>query len=385
MARQRLYIVHGMGNDAVGLVCAVTKPVADIGGNIVDLRQDVLHGLFTVFMVVDLSPTDVRIEEFSKTIDRIGEDTGLTLSVDKYLPVPREADKHNILLILVGKDKPGIISSISETLGKYKMNIEFAQTIGRADVFVMELLTDVRHATIPLENVKSTVQKAMGAKGIQTILQTENVFNKRKRLIVFSIAGSFMKPSLVHGILEQTGISAREVAAAYPSADATEVLRVSAGLLDGFPLEVLQSIIASITVNSQTEELIQTLKTMGYKVAVLTNALSQFSDALKSKLGIDYVYGVAFGVDDDAQSLCATSLRSLPVSDETQVQQIRAREEIDPEDVSVLGDENNELIPGIRVEFDLERLLGYYNNHVISKEAMIGLMGAFGIVARMSE
>jgi hypothetical protein len=44
MARQRLYVVWGTGPDAVGLVGRITNPVAAAGGNIVDFRQDVLHG-----------------------------------------------------------------------------------------------------------------------------------------------------------------------------------------------------------------------------------------------------------------------------------------------------------------------------------------------------
>ncbi|MEJ2053763.1 MAG: ACT domain-containing protein, partial [Calditrichaceae bacterium] len=64
MSRQRLYIVHGMGNDAVGLVGGITEPIASAGGNIVDLRQDVLHGLFTIYLVVDLTDCEIRIDAF---------------------------------------------------------------------------------------------------------------------------------------------------------------------------------------------------------------------------------------------------------------------------------------------------------------------------------
>jgi len=102
MANQRLYIVHGMGTDAVGLVGSITTPIAQAGGNIVDLRQDVLHGLFTLFMVVDLTQCSLRIDEFRKIVRDLGEDTGLTLSVDKYFPIPRNPDQKNMLLIIMG-------------------------------------------------------------------------------------------------------------------------------------------------------------------------------------------------------------------------------------------------------------------------------------------
>ncbi|MHB8866704.1 MAG: ACT domain-containing protein, partial [Pirellulaceae bacterium] len=169
MTRQRLYVVYGLGSDAVGLVGSITAPISQVGGNIVDLRQDVLHGLFTIFLVVDLSDTEMRIEDLTEMVRKIGEDTGLELSVDNYNPTPRDPDKKNVLLILVGNDRPGIISSISEILGKYKANIEFAQSIGREGVFLTELLTDISHSLIPLENLQATVRKAMADVGIQTV------------------------------------------------------------------------------------------------------------------------------------------------------------------------------------------------------------------------
>ena len=86
MNNQQLYIVHGMGSDAVGLVGGITAPIAAAGGNIIDLRQDVLHGLFTIYMVVDLS--DGQLEPFAlqTILAEISEDTGLSMTIDQYTP-----------------------------------------------------------------------------------------------------------------------------------------------------------------------------------------------------------------------------------------------------------------------------------------------------------
>ena len=103
MSRQRLYIVHGMGSDAVGLVGAITSAIANAGGNIIDLRQDVLHGLFTIFFVVDLAESKLHIDEFGALIKNIGEETGLSLSVDKYVRSLSVADRMLLSRELVGR------------------------------------------------------------------------------------------------------------------------------------------------------------------------------------------------------------------------------------------------------------------------------------------
>ena len=169
MAQQRLYIVHGRGNDAVGLVGNITTPIVKAGGNIVDLRQDVLHGLFTIYMVVDLTGTELRLDELSAMVKDIGEDTGLALSADKFLPVARSSEPKNILVILMGPDRPGIIASVSETLGKYRANIEVAQTISREGMFLMELLADVSGSRIPQDNLMSSVEETMAAMGMRSL------------------------------------------------------------------------------------------------------------------------------------------------------------------------------------------------------------------------
>ena len=79
MATQRLYVVHGMGSGAVGLVGQITAPIARARGNILDLRQDVLHGLFTIYLVVDLSGSQLTAKKLQTLIDQIGQQTGAVL------------------------------------------------------------------------------------------------------------------------------------------------------------------------------------------------------------------------------------------------------------------------------------------------------------------
>src|SRR6056297_1892404 len=105
---QQSFIVHGMGPDAVGLVGKITAPISEINGNILDLRQDVLHGLFTIYLIIDLSESSAGSDQLTETVEAIGQQTGLALTVKPYNPTARAADKTNLLMILIGRDKPGI-------------------------------------------------------------------------------------------------------------------------------------------------------------------------------------------------------------------------------------------------------------------------------------
>ncbi len=381
MARQRLYVVNGKGSDAVGLVGSITAPISEAGGNIVDLRQDVLHGLFTILLVVDLSGTELRIEDLSEMVQRISEDTGLELSVDNYNPSPRDPDKRNILLILVGRDRPGIIASMSETLGRYQANIEFVQSIGREGVFLTELLTDISHCSIPLKNLQVAIRDTMADVGIQAVFQCEDVFNRKKRVILFDIGISFIAPRVCDEIVKQTGLAKAALANAYRGGRVPDLLERAASRLEGVPAEVIQNIVRGVKPSPGTIELLQTLKVMGYKIALATNSFAPLTDMLKTRLGIDYTYGYPLPIDDDSKCVVGEIPRHELAGREleTLIAEITAAEGIGRADVTVISDSGMDEAPGIRLELNLGQLLDYYNKKIISRDALLGLMGSFGI------
>ena len=381
MSQQRLYIVHGMGNDGVGLVGKITNPIASAGGNIVDLRQDVLHGLFTIYFVVDLTECNLRLEKFKQLIESIGEDTGLVLTVDNYHPIARNPEKKNILIILVGQDKPGIIASIAQTLGNYKANIEFAKNVARENIFLMELLTDVSHCTLPLENLMSVITKNMSDVGITALFQTDDVFNKKKRIVLFDITHTLIPDDTVREILHHTELTSEDIKSAFPAIDATASINQAAKLLEGLSSDVLNKIANDISVDPGTIELIQTLKVMGYKICIVTDGFSIFVDAIAQKLSVIHRYGVELDIDDDSRlvsgEIAANQIESLSL--ETIKNQLAEKEQISIADITVVSDEGLPETPGIRIELNLETILDMYNKHVINKENLMGVLGSLGI------
>ncbi|MBD3241387.1 MAG: ACT domain-containing protein [Chitinivibrionales bacterium] len=379
MTRERLYMIHGTGPDRVGLVGDITAAVAEAGGNIVDLRQDVLHGLFTLFMVVDLAETELRVDELRAMVRRLAEDTGLGLTVEKYAPVGRSPEKRTMLMILIGPDRPGIIASVSQTLGKYGINIERAQNVGREDVFLMELLVDISNCTIPLDNAQSTLEKTMAQMDIRTMFQTEDVYNKKKRVVLFDIQGSFFDTAVWGEITGQTGLSGDDTRVLCGD-DAGAVLREAAARLEGFPSAVMYQIVDGVGATPGTIELLQTLKTMGYTVAVRSSAFSCCVERLKSHLGIDHAFGVALPIDDDSRTIIGELPAGTAADDiERIIAALADTEGVSREDITLVSGDPGRPTPGIRLTFDLGTLLDLYNKRVVNKDNLVGILGSFGV------
>jgi predicted amino acid-binding ACT domain protein len=381
MEKQKLFIVYGTGNDAVGLVGKITTPISKVKGNIVDLRQDVMHGLFTIFLVVDLTAASVKFEKFKEIIGTISEETELKLFIDKYTPVARNAEKKNLLLILLGYDKPGIIAEISKTISTYNINIEFSQMVARADIFLMELQTDISHSSLPVTNLKNVLKKHMSAMGISTMFQDEDVFNKQKRTILFDIRNSFIPKDLTAEIMKQTGIKSSAIS--YYSGSALAAMQKTAEYLEGLPVEVIEKLSACFSVTPDTMELLQTLKVMGYKIGLITPAVSIFSEAKKTELGLDYVFDCRVGENDDDKTVTGTLSSEKPVFLDLKVitEKIKQSEKLSEQDIILLSDKDKKLeqTPGIRFNFDMKILLEYHNQHILNNENIIGVLGSFGI------
>ena len=381
-AREKLYVVYGAGSDAVGLVQQVTRPIADARANIVDMRQDVLHGLFTLFMLVDLAESTVSPEQFRALVATIGEETGLSLAVDPYQPVPRSSDRRNLLVILVGGDKPGVIARTSALLSSYRVNIEFMRTVARAGVFLMELHADITNAALPLENLEAALIEAMRALEIRALFQSEDVFNKKKRVVCFDIGASLIAADTLGQILGQAGVAADELRALYGPPRVRASVEAAAARLEGLPTEIAKRIGDTMTVAPDSIELVETLKTMGYKTLVISTAFQFCTEPLARKAALDACYGYRASVNDDAQTFTgAISPHHDPQDRRRILGGFLQREGIAEEDVTVLGDAESagRGTPGIRIDFDMKALLDYYNQRVIGREQLIGLLGSFGV------
>jgi len=378
-----LYVVSGTGADTVGLVGAVTSPIAAVRGNIVDMRQSVLHGLFTLCLIVDVAGATVSVEEFRAVVEKISVGTGLKLACDSFTPAAETAEKTHMLVTLVGWDKSGIIAAIAEKLGRYNINIEVAECVAREDIFLMDLLCEVSHGSLPVENLKMAIRDTMAAVRINTMFQTEDVFNKKKKIVLFDIAGSFLEEHLMFEIARQAGIPPAELLPAGGTEAEFAFMQVTAGLLEALPLAVIDRINRSLRISAGTAALMQSLKRMGYRVGMISTGFSFFTDAIKAACGLDYAFGFELPVDDDAQAIIGDLPPALlrPIDRARIVAGLRTAERIGEQDITIISDRDEvyPATPGIRVVFDMKVMLTLFNEHVLNRESLKGLLRSFGI------
>jgi predicted amino acid-binding ACT domain protein len=297
--------------------------------------------------------------------------------------VARDPEKKNLLCILVGEDKPGVAAKISATLSHYQINIEFSKMIAREDVFLMELLVDCKNAAIPLENLEREIETVMAEMKIKAVIQREDVFNKKKRWLVFSLTKSLLPPESRTELAKQAGLAAA-MEKTFAKKERDQISSAAASLLDEMSAEAFDAVVSAALPTAGTQELVQTLKTFGYRVAISALAAEQLVAHVGKALGVDAVYGLRFPVDEDTKRLSVAAGDDAGAArfDEPRfIRELAARETLAPREITVVRDTESALAvsPGIRLEWNLKTILELHNRRVLSADNVLGLFGCFGI------
>jgi ACT domain-containing protein len=82
-AASNLAVITVEGIDKPGIIAAVASEIARQHGNITDLSQTILAGVFVMVTVVDMTGT-AGYEAFAEGLRRVGEEIGVDISVRLY-------------------------------------------------------------------------------------------------------------------------------------------------------------------------------------------------------------------------------------------------------------------------------------------------------------
>jgi len=173
---QHAYVLNVMSDDHPGIISAVSTAVRDLGGNIDAASQTVLGGYFTLIMVVSL-PKRIEPDALVARV-RGSQASGLQVqarefsAADLARPAPRA---ERFVMTAFGKDKPGIISRLSQCLAGKDVNITDLSWTRTNDDFVMISELQIP-AAIEFAMLQADLEQLGREEGFTVKLQHENVF-----------------------------------------------------------------------------------------------------------------------------------------------------------------------------------------------------------------
>ena len=86
------------------------------------------------------------------------------------------------VITVIGKDKVGIIHSVSGILKENEINIlDISQTI-MGDIFTMVMMTDIENSTSAFDTLSASLEELGKELGVKITICLEDIFNEMHRI-----------------------------------------------------------------------------------------------------------------------------------------------------------------------------------------------------------
>ncbi len=382
----KLVALSVYGIDKPGIVYKISEVLAKNNVNIVDIEQNVLQGLFAMFIVGDVENCKISISELERELKERGKEVGVEVHLSPFNR--QETPKKELYVVTVlGRDRVGIVRDITKILYEHGINIEKTSLTARDNLISIEFLIDIRGTN--LENVKKQLKEEVESFGLDIVIQPYSVFKRDKRLIVFDMDSTIVDAEIIDEIARAAGVGdeVKKITKMAMNGEINfdEALKERVKLLKGLPVKVLEKIYSEVKLTPGAKELIQSLKSAGYKTALISGGFTYFTERIKKELGFDYAFGNELEIKD-GKLTGRIKGRIINAEEKARIiEELAKKEGISKENIVAVGDGANDRImlknAGLGIAFNAKKALKEIADGTLSKDNLIGLASVLKLQA----
>jgi phosphoserine phosphatase len=392
-------LIHFSGRDRPGLTAELTAILASFDTCVLDVGQAVVHETLSLGLLVEIP----RGESFRGVQDAlVARSRELRLHVDFTSIAKTDLDdwissqgKDQFIVTILGRAiSANHLARVSAIVAEHGLNVDRIERLsGRLSLAVH---TPDANACVELTvSGDSSSEQSMRAAFLATAhdlkidiaFQRESIFRRNRRLFAFDMDSTLIEGEVIDELAKLAGVE-DEVMKITESAMRGEIefqqsFRRRVALLRGLPAVKVHELLDTNPLVQGAEQLIGTLKVLGYKTAILSGGFNFFAQHLQRRLGIDYV----FANDLDIAGGVVTGEVRTPIVDGARkaelLRQIAAQENISLDQVVAVGDGANDLpmlgIAGMGIAFRAKPLVRQTASHAVSFLGLDSLLYLIGV------
>ena len=290
---KRLLMVTVSGTDRPGISAKLTGVLVEHNVEIIDIQQASLQNLLGLYLLLDLGNSSESGDSVIKDLLFEASQMNLTLNFRLFSPMELQPTNQRNLFVLTHFGGTQAMAELSNIMAEEKVNIEAISTMTHHGTRSIEMILNAAGA-LSLGRLKERIMLKGRELNVDLSFQKMQAYRKNKRLIFFDMDSTLVDMEMIDEMARRMRVH-REVSRITEKAmrgdfDFEESLVQRVALLRGLTVDDLTEIRDGMVLSEGVEELVQTLKWLGYKLGVVTGGFDFFSDYLKEKLGFDFAY-----------------------------------------------------------------------------------------------
>jgi phosphoserine phosphatase len=395
----KIILINFSGGDRPGLTSSLAAILAGHDVRILDIGQAVVHETLTLAILIEV-PSGREFTPLKK--DLIVRAHELDLKI-KLTPISEEAFQHwvgsqgkfRFIVTVLGREITAEqFSSISAAVSQHGFNIDRIERLsgrlsltGRVENSNACVELEISGETDSSVALRAELMELTHRFNIDIAFQRESIYRRNRRLFVFDMDSTLIQGEVIdelarlHGVGEQ--VSAITAAAMRGELDFKQSFTRRVSMLKGLQESRVRELLHSIPLADGAERLISTLKSLGYKTAVLSGGFSFFGEHLQNLLGLDYVFANELRIEN---SVVTGTVVGEIVDGKKKAELLQAlaqQENISPDQVVAVGDGANDLpmlnVAGMGIAFHAKPLVRSSASHAVSYLGLDSLLYLIGV------
>jgi phosphoserine phosphatase len=227
--------------------------------------------------------------------DLLFESSKLNLQLAYQLIPEEKIEKQSRpkLLVLTQFGDTHSMVELSNVLGEANANIVMISSRLHHGARSFEMMLDMTGVG-NVDHLKKRLMVTSRKLNIDLAIQSIVVFRKNKRMICFDMDSTLVNTEGIDEMARRAGVH-REVARITKKAmrgdfDFEESLRQRVAMLKGLALDDVMDIRNHMTLSEGADELLTTLKWLGYRLGIVSGGFDIFADYMKEKFNLDFAF-----------------------------------------------------------------------------------------------
>ena len=395
-------LINLTGPDRPGITRDLSTILASHDIRVLDIGQAVIHDTLTLGILVEMPP---EAESHPVLKDVLFKAHEWDLQA-RFTPVPldeyerwvgEQGQPRHIMTLIGSRLTARHLEGLGDVATRHGLNIDnISRLSGRVS---LRTPGDELRSCVEL-SLRGTPDDSSALRGdllalaqeldVDIAFQVDDVYRRNRRLVAFDMDSTLIQAEVIDELAEAAGVgervSAITEAAMNGELDFEQSLVQRVALLEGLDEGVLSQIAEQLPIMPGAERLIRTLRSLGYRTAILSGGFTYFGEHLKEQLGIDYVYANELEIKNGK----LTGRVAGPVVDGARkaalLGELAERENLRLEQTIAVGDGANDLpmldAAGLGIAFHAKPKVRASAEQVISNLGLDGILYLIGMSDR---